>query len=152
MSQGPAFRLGRFIKDAPEAPVGGTQPDSNVGGDFELGGKMSPAAIIWDVQVDSVEELLVHPTFGPRVTSGLVFVQNKRPMADLLMHLASEGAQSKRPLQPTPRISRQRHRGNRQSASEARSPRRRHVERDCLGVRRSADSCPGGAATARSCA
>ena len=46
--------------------------------------------IIWSIPLNSVEALLRHRSFVDRLTSGLVFVQNKRPMADLLLALAEQ--------------------------------------------------------------
>lgn len=40
--------------------------------------------------VDSVESLFRHKILGQRMTSGLVFIQNKRPMADLLVKMACD--------------------------------------------------------------
>lgn len=49
-----------------------------------------PQAILFKIPIASVEALLRHSAFRHRITSGLVFVQNKRPMADLLVGLAGE--------------------------------------------------------------
>ena len=48
------------------------------------------SVIIWSIPLNSVEALLRHRSFVDRLTSGLVFVQNKRPMADLLLALAEQ--------------------------------------------------------------
>jgi hypothetical protein len=77
--------LGARAKDEPKSSAADSTP--RVHHDHAEDG---PPAVLWSVSVDSVEALLVNPILGSRVKSGLVFVQNKRPMADLLVHLASE--------------------------------------------------------------
>lgn len=84
MPREPSFWLRSKRKVVSDDEVVDTQPPSDDETDVD------PAAIVWTVPVRSVEELFRHRTLSPRLTSGLVFVQNKRPMADLLVRLGSE--------------------------------------------------------------
>lgn len=41
--------------------------------------------ILWSIPVDNFERFVAHHAFRDRLTRGLVFVHNKRPMADFLI-------------------------------------------------------------------